>query len=226
METQHFEHQIVELKTDTKNILLVSGYRPPNTSVKIMLTEYKQLICSLRKCKHHELVIGLDHNLDLMKTHLHKQTSKFLELNLANNLIPCITKPTRITHTTATLLDNLFVSPKLQQNLSPFILTEDISDHLPILILGNQKKSLKESRLVKVRNLSDENIGKIKGDLDNVNWGILLADHQCNKSFETFHNILCKSIDKHAPEETKKISYMKLIRDPWITKGILTSLAK
>ena len=192
VETQHFEHQILELKTDTKNILLVSGYRPPNTSVKTMLTEYKQLIRSLKKCKHHEMIIGLDHNLDLMKTHLHKQTSEFLELNVANDLTPCITKPTRITHTTATLLDNLFVSPKLQQNLSPFILTEDISDHLPIVaILGNQKNSLKESSSISMRELSDENIDKIKGDLDSVNWGELLADQQCNKSFATFHNILC-----------------------------------
>ena len=29
VEKQHLEHIVVELKTDTKNILLVSGYRPP-----------------------------------------------------------------------------------------------------------------------------------------------------------------------------------------------------
>ena len=93
VETQHLEHLIVELKTDSKNLLLVSGYRPPNTNVKTMLTEYKRLICSLKKCKHHEMVIRLDHNLDLMKTHLHKQTNEFLELNLSNDLTPCITNP-------------------------------------------------------------------------------------------------------------------------------------
>ena len=43
VETEHLEHVVVELKTDTKNILLVSGYRPPNTSVKTMLSEYKNL---------------------------------------------------------------------------------------------------------------------------------------------------------------------------------------
>ena len=92
VETQHLEHLIVELKTDNRNILLVSGYRPPNTNVKTMLAEYKRLICSLKKCKHHDIVIGLDHNLDLMKTHLHTQTNEFLELNLSNDLTPCITK--------------------------------------------------------------------------------------------------------------------------------------
>ena len=99
METQDLEHVVVELKTDTRNILLVSGYRPPNTNVKNMLKDYKNLLTKLKRCKHHELIIGLDHNLDLIgKTHVHKQTSEFLEMNLSHDLTPCITKPTRITH--------------------------------------------------------------------------------------------------------------------------------
>ena len=227
VETQDLEHVVVELKTDTKNILLVSGYRPPNTSVKTMLQDYKRLLTNLRKCKHHELIIGLDHNLDLMKTHIHKQTSEFLEMNLSNDLTPCITKPTRITHTTATLLDNIFVSPKLHHNLSPFILTEDISDHLPIIaLLGNQKKSLKQSITVTVRNLSDENTQLIREDLERIDWENVLKDQNCSTGFSTFHQTLCESMDKHAPEKKKKLNYKRQIRDPWITKGILTSLAR
>ena len=227
METQDLEHIVVELKTDTKNILLVSGYRPPNTSVKNMLKDYKNLLTKLKRCKQHELIIGLDHNLDLLKTHTHKQTSEFLEMNLSHDLTPCITKPTRITHTTATLLDNIFVSPRLHHNLSPFILAEDISDHLPIIaLLSDQKKSLKQSITKTVRNLSNENIQLIKEDLDSIKWENVLEDQNCNKGFVTFHQILCESMDKHAPEKKKKLSYKKQIRDPWITKGILTSLAR
>ena len=184
VETKILKHQIVELKTDSKNILVVSGYRPPNTNVKTLLTEYKNLITSLKKCKHHEIVIGIDHNLDLMKAHLHKQTSDFIELNLTNDLIPCITKPTRITHKTATLIDNIFVSLKLQQQLTPFILTDDISDHLPtVAILGNQRKCIKESKVVKFRNLCDENINKIKTDLACFKWDELFDGRNCNDSF-------------------------------------------
>ena len=213
VETKHLEHLVVELKTDKSNVLLVSGYRPPNTSTKTLLVEYKKLINSIRKCKSHEIVVGLDHNLDLM--------------NLTSDLTPCITKPTRITHTTATLLDNIFVSPRLQQNLCPLILTEDISDHLPILVLlGNQKKCLKQSKKVTVRNLSEENIQKIRNDLDSVKWEEILSVYDCTKGFETFHNTVMESINKHAPEEIKRVTYKKQIRDPWITKGILVSLAK
>ena len=227
VETQHLEHIVVELKTDRKNLLLVSGYRPPNTRVKTLLTEYKRLLIALKKNKHHELVLGLDHNLDLLKAHSHKQTNEFLELNLSHDLIPCITKPTRITHATATLIDNIFISPKLQHTMTPYILTDDISDHLPIVaMLGNQKKSLRESKIVKTRDFSDQNIEKIKAELSELDWTDILTDLDCNDSFNKFHQILCKAIDKHAPETQRKISYQKLARDPWITKGIINSLTK
>ena len=82
MNTEILEHVIVELKTDKRNILLVSGYRPPNTNIKKFLVEYKNLIKHLNKEKNHEIVIGIDHNMDLLKTHLHPQTNEFLEINL------------------------------------------------------------------------------------------------------------------------------------------------
>ena len=41
-----------------------------------------------------------------------------------------------------------------------------------------------------------------------------------------FHQAIIDCIDMHAPEETKRISYRMQVRDPWMTKGLLTSLNK
>ena len=145
VETTHFEHVVVELKTDTHNILLVSGYRPPHTKEKLFLQEYKKLTNTLKKLKNHEIIIGLDHNLDLMKAHLHTHTNTFLENNLEHDLVPCITKPTRVTRKTATLIDNILLSQKLQNDANPKIIIDNISDHFPILVLlPNQKKAIKD----------------------------------------------------------------------------------
>ena len=43
LKTKIFEHTVVELKNDTTNILLASGYRPPNSNAKLFLGEYKTL---------------------------------------------------------------------------------------------------------------------------------------------------------------------------------------
>ena len=69
METIYLEHCVVELKTDKRNILLVSAYRPPNTKARTFVTEYKRLVEKLKKQKHHEVIIALDHNLGLLKSH-------------------------------------------------------------------------------------------------------------------------------------------------------------
>ena len=66
-DTEILEHVILEVKTDKRNILLVSDYRPPNTNVKKFLLEYKNLIKQLTKLNSHDIIIGIDHNLDLLK---------------------------------------------------------------------------------------------------------------------------------------------------------------
>ena len=163
MEIQHFEHLVVELKTDTRNIILVAGYRPPNTKEKIFLKEYNALVKKLGKLKHHEILIGLDHNLDLLKAHLHIHTHTFLENNLEIDLLPCISKPTRVTRITATLIENILISQKLQQNVKSNIIIDDISDHFPLLILlTNQRKSTRECKLIKTKKLDETALEKNK----------------------------------------------------------------
>ena len=64
-------------------------------------------------------------------------TQKFIELNLESNLLPCITRPTRITKSTATLIDKVLISKNLQGKQDSKILITDISDHLPSIVTIN-----------------------------------------------------------------------------------------
>ena len=227
VDTIHLEHIVVELKTNKDNILLVSGYRPPNANYKVFIKEYITLLKKLKKLKHHKIILGIDHNLDLLKTHLHKQTNQFLESNLELDLVPCISKPTRITRKTATLIDNVFLSQSLQYQMRPHLIIEDLSDHLPILVmLRDLDKSIRGNTLIRSRNLNQKNIDKINEDLLTYDWGSLLSKTNADLGFSIFHKILCTTIDKHAPETTKKIKTKKVIRNPWITSGIMRSLNK
>ena len=84
-------------------------YRAPNTDQTIFLNEYKKFIETIKKIPNSEIILGMDHNLDLLKSHVHKKTQQFLNFNLDHDLFPVITRPTRITHTSATLIDNIFL---------------------------------------------------------------------------------------------------------------------
>ena len=82
-----------------------------------------------------ESIIGLDHNLDFIKQDIHPPTVKFIEKNLEYNMLPTITRPTRISNTCATLIDNILVSNKLHGNFKSGVLTNDLSDHMPCYLI-------------------------------------------------------------------------------------------
>ena len=64
----------------------------------------------MKKEKPKGIIIGLDHNLDFLKADKHHATNDFIQSNLDFGLIPTVTRPTRITNTSATLIDNIIVS--------------------------------------------------------------------------------------------------------------------
>ena len=85
-----------------RNIIIGSLYKLPNASETEFLNSYK-----FKPESKNEIIFGLDHNLDLLKCNIHKNTNKVLELNLNNNILQSITRPTHITKTTATLIDTI-----------------------------------------------------------------------------------------------------------------------
>ena len=129
-------------QTTDKNISVSSIYRPPNTNTSEFIAEYEKYTKKLTS-DNTDTVIGLDHNLDLLKIEKHKHSQ--LQHWSTN-----VTKPTRITNKTATLLDNLIVNYSLNQNYMSNILIDDISDHLPCLLtLQGKNYEKKEPETIK-----------------------------------------------------------------------------
>ena len=133
LKEDNIEHLVLELKVNEGSVILVSLYRPPNTNHESWLKLYKELITKIKE-KNDRIVIWLDHNLDLLKFEKHKPTQEFLEWNTDNGLLMSVTKLTRVTHTSVTLIDNIIISQRIYANHLSHILTEDISDHLPCMV--------------------------------------------------------------------------------------------
>ena len=84
----------------------------------------------------------MDHNLDFLKASKHTSTEDFVDLKLNIGLFPTVTRPTRVTHTSAALIDNIMVNKDLYDSHSIGILLSDLSDHLPcFLIVPKVKKN-------------------------------------------------------------------------------------
>lgn len=72
-----------------------------------------------------------DWNLDVMKHYRHSSTAEFLDIMYSKMFFPLITRLTRITSHTATLLDNIFIN-SLNSFCAKGVLFSDVSDHLPV----------------------------------------------------------------------------------------------
>ena len=46
------------------------------------------MIHDIQRDKHKEIILGMDHNLNLLKTQIHKDTQEFMDTNFDNNLFP------------------------------------------------------------------------------------------------------------------------------------------
>ena len=97
------------------------------------ITQFTNLVQNVKKGKSTGLVVGLDHNFDFLKSSTHAPTHQFLEEIVDLGLPPSTTQPTRITHSTATLIDNILIEQRFSENYKSAVLIENLSDHLPCL---------------------------------------------------------------------------------------------
>lgn len=98
----------VQKKTDA-GILIGVIYRPPGTPMDMFNDEMDSLLSQLLRYDKEIILLG-DFNVDLLKTDSHRLTNVFYNCMSSHHLLPVITRPTRITNHSSTLIDNIFTS--------------------------------------------------------------------------------------------------------------------
>ena len=219
-----FESMTIELKLKKRNLLISSVYRPPNTSLSEFDRILKRYLETLREHSDN-IVIGGDFNIDLTKSYTVKSTSEFIDTMLEFELFPTITIPTRVTMTSATLIDNIFISRNIGMSYKSFVLCEDISDHLPTFCnIKDCNTSIPQNPLIiEKRNLNESAIIELNNNLMKVNWNHLKNFTDVNECYTSFTNTLKTKIDEVAPIKVIKINPKNRIKLPWITSGIRQS---
>ena len=209
-------------RNQNEKLLIGSLYHPPNTCEKNFLTYFKKLNQEIKSKKYSDYIIGMDHNLDLLKHHLHAGTQSFLELMFDYNVLPCVTRPTCITTSTATLLDNLLVSMNIYTKQKTNVLLYDLSDHLPcFLLVKNYFENRKEKLFTCKRDLNEKNIKKLSDILSHINWNDHLCDQNTEDSMNTFHKIVMEKLDAISPERLVPVSTNRAIKECWMSPGLL-----
>ena len=121
------------------SIIIGVLYRPPGTDISIFNEELNTICTRIKPERKICHMIG-DYNINLLNAESHSLTQDFLNCMYSNSLFPVITKPTRVTSSSATLIDNLFTNVIANAQSFTGILYADVSDHFPIFYIDPSTK--------------------------------------------------------------------------------------
>ena len=125
------------------NILVGLLYRPPSQSLVSFYAQLTQLMTKVTREKTKCYFMG-DFNITIPMDENNNNTCTLLDIMYSMSFIPLITRPTGITSTSATFIDNIFCKIVLNSNtrVNGGLYT-DISDHLPVFTISEctQKKT-------------------------------------------------------------------------------------
>ena len=204
-----------------------SMYRPPNSSIAVFLASYNSLLSAIKKTKPTSIVIGLDHNLDFLKSNTHQPTCDFIQNNLDFGLIPTVTRPTRITKSTATLIDNIFVSQNLCGKYVSNILLNDTSDHLPVVCTLSELNTTKRDPLkIVTRDTRIKNLQALKKQLSSHDWHSDLGNPTVSEDMTKVHQTLIEKINYCIPIKEHTIKCKNIRREPWLTASLKLTIDK
>ena len=206
-------------------VTVVGGvYRHPGGNIGHFTNDLDKI---LFKCRGDTSIIAGDFNIDLIKTESHY--ADYFSTLTSHNFIPYITRPTRITAHTATLVDHIYMKVSKDQVNNPTIsgnLFSDISDHLPnFLIVSNTSKTTNKKLKHKTRIFSKTNIEKFNNELNNIQWSRELLVHETVDSMcECMMYLINRSFYRCFPLVNVSIKRSK--DKPWISKELRKSIEK
>ena len=218
----------IELNIEkSKNIVISCVYRNPGSCLDTFVKALDNMFCNLNNNKIH-LVCG-DLNVDLLNPHGKSKITAFIDSMYSNSLFPVITKPTRITKDTATLIDNIFIN-NIECKVTAGLLINDISDHLPVFailhhLLKNETKStINTYNFTRLR--SPNAITALEEDLSRQTWKDVYETNDPNQAYNTFLSVIVELYNKHCPIRKTPNKIIKRQEKPWITNGIENACKK
>ena len=209
------ESHFVSIQAYDKVFCVGELYRIPNTNLKLFQINYKKILDKVGKFKN--LIIGSDHNLDLIRSNKHLPTLKFVENLSLQGLIATISRPTRVTHHSSTLIDNIFCGGQSIMDCESFVLQEHISDHSPcVLRLDKFFKHQNGDQIIVKRKLSDGKLLHLNQLLLFHDWMQMLR-HDANLGYDYLIAVITKYLDEVAPKREILVTQKELFREPWMS---------
>ncbi len=221
-----FESLFIEIVNKTeRNVIVGVIYRPntePHADIDIFSSNMEDIMDIIHREHNKTSIILGDMNVCLLKFQTHAKTNNYLDSIFSHGFLPIISKPTRVTTSTATLLDHIYTND-ITSSYNSGIIINDIADHFGIFCIfqGKSKPNIQTS--TKRRSFSTENITMFKNMLNETDFGEILNTECPDSAYCKFQKLYLAAFDNSFPLCDFNVIPKYIKREPWFTSGLLTS---
>ena len=217
-EEKSFELSAIELVRYA--VIIICIYRSPEGKIDIFLNKLEIAIQKLMK-KHKTLILCGDWNINFLHHSTH--TIDLNNLLLRYNLKHTVHVPTRITKTTAMLLDVVITNERKLVNYTT-VMDLGLSDHCAQILSIPIADSRNITYRINKRQYSEANVQEFIQLLDQVTWQEVYDELNVNTKFNKFMEIFLYYYNTAFPIKTIRTRDKQ--KASWITKGIKNSSKK
>ena len=213
------------IRKNNKNIIISCIYRPPRGDSQKFLDEIKNLTGKIKKQEKPLFLTG-DFNINSLDYSRNIFVRDFFNLVFQNGIFPVINRPTRVTKTSATVIDHILTNTIIDWQLQSGIVKTDISDHFAVFSLI--KTDLEQSNIKNIvikRDINENSIEHFKFLFNSIDWNLVTQTSTPNDSYNIFLDKFVQIYDQAFPERKIEIKTKNLI-SPWITRGLKKSSRK
>ena len=204
----------IQLK-NAKNFLVGSIYRPPITSQylpKKFNDTFSEVLDIVNKEDIECIILG-----DLNTNYLIGRDSKEVkDIIILNGFDQLITKPTRTTSDSSTLIDVVLSNKKVNVSITD-VFPLSLSDHDMIGCVRKLNHIKYEPRTITCRNYTSYDSNNLCKDISSLDLTLFYEMKDTNKAWVFLKDHLTALFNKHAPIITKKV---KGRHCPWLTTDV------
>ena len=207
-----------------KNVIVSNFYRSPSSKVNNFLDKIDCVHEKLSRHKNKIIFMTGDGNIDLLQYGKFDGSTNLVDRMNQRDFVPLISRPTRITDHSATLIDHLFTN-SCHAVTRTGVITESYADHLATfscILLDNNRINCKISKTdndCQIRQITENGIQKFVEHIAAADWAPAYAAEGANEKFDIFSKIYNEIYSRNFPLVERKPGRRKNTK-PWILEWL------
>jgi len=228
-----YESLFIEVAMSNKSKIVIGNiYRPgsihPSLSPLEQFNQFAEIFSNtLSTLTESGVVFHLagDFNIDLIKCNSNLRSAEFMDLLFSFGLLQIVTKPTRCTDNSASLIDH-FITNQCAPVFTTIILTSKISDHFPVICFPFSKMPTEKPKSFTSRNFSHENMVKFEDSISAIDWNFVRDETDVQSSYNVFFDLFHNLYSLQFPLKTIRFNQNVHCLEPWMSSAILISRSR